>query len=67
MHREDKAELMATAAQIEQHAAQMLAGEHSAFEVATLQHIVLLARYMKEHLAMLRESGEGIEKAGSLL
>ena len=67
MHAEDKAELLATAAKIEQHAQQMLAEERSAAEVVTLQHIVLLARYMKEHLAMLRDNGDAIEKVPDVL
>ena len=66
MHLEDKAELLANVAQIEQHAEEMLAAERTAFEVATLQHIVRLARYMREHLAMLRDTGEAVEKAESL-
>ena len=53
MHREDKAELLATAAQIERHAEQMLTGSVSASETVKLQRIIVLARYMREHLEML--------------
>jgi len=53
MHREDKAELLATAAQIERHAEQMLTGSLSASETVKLQRIIVLARYMREHLEML--------------
>jgi len=56
MHREDKAELLATAAQIERHAEQMLTGSVSASETVKLQRIIVLARYMREHLEMLRDS-----------
>ena len=63
MHREDKTELLATAAQIEQQAQLLLAGDHTAPEVARLQQIIVLARYLKEHVDMLRESGEALEKA----
>ncbi|PYU27123.1 MAG: hypothetical protein DMG30_00175 [Acidobacteria bacterium] len=56
MHREDKAELLATAAQIERHALQLLTGSLSASETENLQRIIVLARYMREHLEMLRES-----------
>ena len=53
MHREDKAELLATAAQIERQAEQMLTGSVSASETVKLQRIIVLARYMREHLEML--------------
>jgi hypothetical protein len=56
MHREDKAELLATAAQIERHAQQILTGSVSAPESVKLQRIIVLARYMREHLEMLRDS-----------
>ncbi len=56
MHREDKAELLATAAQIERHAQQMLAGSLSASYAVKLQRIIVLTRYMREHLEMLRDS-----------
>jgi len=56
MHREDKAELLATAAQIERHAEQMLTASVSASETVKLQRIIVLARYMREHLEMLRDS-----------
>jgi hypothetical protein len=65
MHREDKRELLATATQIERQARRLLAGDHTAPEMARLQKIVVLARYMREHLEMLRESGEVVEKARS--
>jgi hypothetical protein len=56
MHREDKAELLATAAQIERHAQQLLTGSLSASETVKLRRIIVFARYMREHLEMLRES-----------
>jgi hypothetical protein len=61
MHPDDQGELLATAANIEQQARQMLAADRSASERARLQRIVLLVQYMKEHLEMLREPGEPAE------
>ena len=55
MHREDQFELVATATKIEQQAKQLLARDASTWQTATLQHILFLVRYMKEHLDMLRD------------
>jgi hypothetical protein len=53
LHVEDKAELLATMARIEEEAQSLLGSVKGPEEVSSVQQIAVLARYVREHLEMI--------------
>jgi hypothetical protein len=64
LHVEDKAELLATMARIEEEAQALLASVKGP-EMASVQQIAVLARYVREHLEMIGNVDNRLNTSGS--